>query len=77
MKFNFDQIIDRRGSDSYKWNLPQESDIIPMWVADMDFHVAPAIVNALEKRVQHGIFGYVAVPNKFYEATINLSLIHI
>lgn len=71
MKFNFDQIIDRRGSDSYKWNLPQESDIIPMWVADMDFHVAPAIVNALEKRVQHGIFGYVAVPNKFYEATIN------
>lgn len=72
MKFNFDEIIDRRGTNSVKWNLPdKDSDVIPMWVADMDFRVAPAIKEALQRRVEHDIFGYVSVPEAYYQATID------
>ena len=48
-----------------------DADTLPMWVADMDFRVAPAIVEALRKRVEHGIFGYTRVPDAYYEAVIN------
>lgn len=68
MKHNFDEIIPRRGSNSYKWDTAAEEDILPMWVADMDFRTAPAIIDALAKRVQHGIFGYTKVPQSYYEA---------
>ena len=68
MKYNFDEIIDRRGTNSYKWDLVKEEDVIPMWVADMDFQTAPAIIEALQKRVAHGIFGYTLVPDSYYEA---------
>ncbi len=71
MKYDFDTLIDRRGTNSYKWNLPQHSDVIPMWVADMDFRTAPAIVEALKRRVDHGIYGYVTVPDAFYQAAID------
>lgn len=72
MKFNFDEIINRRGTNSMKWEMPdKDKDIIPLWVADMDFRVAPAITEALQKRVEHGIFGYVSVPDAFYRATID------
>jgi len=54
---NFDEIIDRRASGCEKWNLYAE-DVLPMWVADMDFRVAPAISQALGQVVEHGIFGY-------------------
>jgi cystathionine beta-lyase len=54
---NFDEIIDRRASGCEKWNFYAE-DVLPMWVADMDFRVAPAITQALHQRVDHGIFGY-------------------
>lgn len=57
MKFNFDQIIDRRNSDSIKWNL-FEDDVLPLWVADMDFKSPPAVIQALRKRIDHGLFGY-------------------
>ncbi len=68
MKYNFDEIIPRRGSNSYKWDTAKSDDILPMWVADMDFRTAPAIIDALAKRVEHGIFGYTKVPQAYYEA---------
>jgi len=71
MTYDFDKHIDRRGSGCYKWDTPTDSGIIPMWVADMDFRVAPAITDALHKRIDHGIFGYVKVPEEYYDAVIN------
>ena len=62
MKYDFDTIIPRRGTNSYKWDTPEEENVLPMWVADMDFRTAPAIIDALQKRVAHGIFGYTKVP---------------
>jgi cystathionine beta-lyase len=56
--FNFDHVPDRRGTDSQKWQKYAGRDILPMWVADMDFESPPAIVQALHERVAHGIFGY-------------------
>ena len=68
MKYNFDEITQRRGSNSYKWDSSSDESVLPMWVADMDFRTAPAIVDALAKRVQHGIFGYTKVPQAYYNA---------
>ena len=70
MKYDFDKEIIRRGSNSYKWDMPEEDGVLPMWVADMDFEVAPCITEALLKRVAHGIFGYTLVPESYYEAVI-------
>lgn len=69
--FNFDTVINRRGTNSYKWDIVKEEDVIPLWVADMDFKAAPAILEALKKRVEHGVFGYTLVPDSYYEAIIN------
>lgn len=71
MKYNFDEIIPRRGTNSYKWDAAEAEDVLPMWVADMDFRTAPAVVEALQKRVEHGIFGYTKVPSVYYEAVID------
>lgn len=68
MKYDFDEIIVRRGTDSYKWDSADNENVLPMWVADMDFRTAPAIVNALQRRVEHGIFGYTRVPDGYYAA---------
>lgn len=69
MKYDFDKIIPRQGTNSYKWDsFPVGKDVLPLWVADMDFRTAPAITNALAKRVAHGIFGYVHVPDEYYTA---------
>lgn len=70
-QFDFDEIVVRRGTNSYKWDLPKGEDIIPMWVADMDFKTAPCIIDALKQRVEHGIFGYTFVPDSYYDAIIN------
>lgn len=70
MKYDFDTNISRRGTNSYKWD-SAEDGVLPMWVADMDFRTAPAIVNALQQRVEHGIFGYTRVPDDYYEAVTN------
>lgn len=64
----FDDAPDRRGSNSYKWDIDAPADVIPLWVADMDFRVAPPIIEALESRVKHGIFGYTHVPAQYYQA---------
>ena len=53
--YNFDKNIDRRHSNCYKWDVTDDSEVIPMWVADMDFQVAPAIIDTLRKRVEHGV----------------------
>ena len=68
MKYNFDEIIPRRNTNSYKWDTAATDSILPFWVADMDFRVAPPVIKALEKRVQHGIFGYTKVPQAYYDA---------
>ncbi len=56
--FDFDEIIDRRGTGGEKWDRYQGQDVIPMWVADMDFRVPPGVTQALQARVDHGIYGY-------------------
>lgn len=70
--YDFDKIIPRRGTNSYKWDsMPEDKkDLLPLWVADMDFRTAPAIVEALARRVEHGIYGYVHVPDKYYRSVI-------
>ena len=68
MKYVFDDITPRRATNSYKWDTAHDDDVLPMWVADMDFRTAPAVVEALRKRVEHGIFGYTKVPPAYYEA---------
>lgn len=67
MKYDFDKTTDRRSTNSYKWDSAPEG-VLPMWVADMDFRTAPAIIDALQKRVAHGIFGYTRVPDAYYDA---------
>ena len=67
MKYDFDKQISRRGTDSYKWDSAESEHVLPMWVADMDFPTAPAIVDALKKRIEHGIFGYTRVPESYYK----------
>ena len=71
MKYNFDELTERRGTNSVKWDENTAyPDILPMWVADMDFRTAPCIIEALRRRVDHGIFGYCHVPEEYYHATI-------
>lgn len=68
MDYDFDQVIERRGGDSYKWNQPMEADFLPMPVADMDFRTSPEILAALHRRTDHGIFGYAQAPASTIEA---------
>lgn len=71
MKYDFEKITQRRGTNSYKWDSTDDKEVLPMWVADMDFPTAPCIINALKKRVEHGIFGYTRVPEEYYDAVIS------
>lgn len=72
--YDFDKVIDRKGSNSVKWDKLEEvygkDDILPMWVADMDFEVAPPIQEALKKRVDHGAFGYTYAGDEYYDSVI-------
>ena len=74
MKYDFDKVIDRTGTESLKWVYPRKvlkvDDAIPMWVADMDFESPPAVVEAVKRRVEHGVFGYPLVPPSFFAAAI-------
>ncbi|MFN2144247.1 MAG: MalY/PatB family protein [Anaerolineales bacterium] len=70
MDFNFDEIINRRGTDCAKWDLPGE-DVLPMWVADMDFKAPPAVLEALSEAVAHGVFGYPYYGARVQEAVAN------
>ncbi len=68
MKYDFDQVVERRGSGCLKWDTG-DRDVLPMWVADMDFPAAKPILDALRRRVDHGIFGY-SVPDESYLASL-------
>ena len=74
-KYDFDQIIDRSGSNDIKHCVLQErwgrSDLLPLWVADMDFATPDFIVDALKKRLEHPIFGYTSIPTDYWSAIIN------
>ena len=72
MNYNFDEIIDRNGTDSVKWDAVQgrwgRNDLIPMWVADMDFRTAQPIIDACRKKAEEGIWGYTSRPASYFEA---------
>ena len=73
--YDFDEIIPRKNTNSMKWDkleeVYQREDLLPMWVADMDFLVAPQITSALEKRIKHGIYGYTFCSDDYYASVIN------
>ena len=81
MKYNFDQLVERRGTGCVKWDecVPHSDlqvresleGVIPLWVADMDFAVAPAIQEAIRKRAEHPVFGYTHVQDDYYDAVIS------
>ncbi|MDF2851451.1 MalY/PatB family protein [Sphingobacterium sp. 40-24] len=73
MIYNFDKTIVRRGTDSVKWNQHDYADLIPLWVADMDFPAAQPVVDALAQRVQHAVYGYATIPTAFYSAVMSWS----
>ena len=68
MKYDFDEIVPRRGTNAIKWDMDTDPEVLPMWVADMDFRTAPAVAAALKRRVQHDIFGYATAPKAYYDA---------
>ena len=70
MSYDFDQIIDRRWSDSIKWRRYGE-DVLPMWVADMDFQAPAPVIRALQERVAHGVFGYGSTPDQLREVIVD------
>ena len=71
MKYDFDELVERRGTGCVKWDESPEEGIIPLWVADMDFKAAPAIQKAIRERAEHGVFGYTHVDDDYYEAIIS------
>ena len=76
MAYDFTSVVERRGTACVKWDAPNGAgipagEVIPMWVADMDFRTAPCIIDALRKRVEHGVFGYTEVPESYYDAVIS------
>jgi cysteine-S-conjugate beta-lyase len=70
-QFDFDEVIDRRGTAALKWDKYAGRDVIPMWVADMDFRSAPAIIEALKRRAEHGVFGYTDPPQELGNAIVS------
>ena len=71
MKYDFDKPTQRRGTHCVKWDEAPSDKVIPLWVADMDFEAAPAIVEAVVKRAQQGIYGYTLVEDDYYNAVIS------
>ena len=69
--YGFDDVVTRLGSGCVKWDECPHEDLIPLWVADMDFKAAPAIMDALRRRVEHGVFGYTHVPEAYYRSVCN------
>jgi cystathionine beta-lyase len=74
MKYDFDKVIDRRNTCSFKWDMAEklvgEKDVLPLWVADMDFQSPAPVIEAIKKRAEHGIFGYTVIPDSCYESVI-------
>ena len=80
MTYSFDKIVDRRGSGDLKHGVLQErygrSDLLPLWVADMDFETPPFITEALRQRLDHSLFGYTIVPEELWDVIIQWTLEH-
>lgn len=72
MQFDFDKIIERRGTGSEKWIKFEGRDILPLWVADMDFASPPAVTEALAERVKHGVFGYAQPTPSLLETIVRM-----
>lgn len=74
-KYDFDEVIDRKGTCSEKWDGLKKhfgtDDVLPMWVADMDFKLPPEVIKLIVERSKHGIFGYPVRTESYYEAIIN------
>ncbi|WP_319404004.1 MalY/PatB family protein [uncultured Anaeromusa sp.] len=70
MKHNFDELIERRGTECKKWNT-YDADVIPMWIADTDFKCPQPVIEAMVKRAEHGIFGYPTNLNSFEQSIVN------
>lgn len=72
MKYNFDEIVRRDGTNAFKYDQRQAvfgtDDVIPLWVADMDFRAAQPVIDAVEKAAHHGIYGYTVTPERFFKA---------
>lgn len=75
MKYNFDEIVNRRSTDCVKWDSIQDTygdeDLLPMWVADMDFKAPPEVLKVISEKVDHGILGYNCQSNSLYDSIIN------
>ena len=75
MNYNFDEPIDRRGTNAEKIEGMKDiwgrTDLIPMWVADMDFATPPFVLDAVKKRCEHPVLGYTCKPDSYYQAIIN------
>ncbi len=67
--YDFDKLVLRRGTGSLKWD--SRRNVLPFWVADMDFQTAPCVLEALRRRVDHGVFGYTYVDDSYYDALID------
>ena len=70
MKYNFDKVISRRETHSTKWLKFDDTDVLPMWIADMDFKCPLEIIKHIQKRIDQGIFGYTDEPNNLSTAFI-------
>ncbi len=70
VKTNFDVVVPRRGTNSYKWDEETDAEVLPLWVADMDFPTAPVVREAVSRRAAHGVFGYTMVPDAYYDSVI-------
>jgi len=70
--FNFDTLVERRGTASMKWDKYKDRDIIPMWVADMDFQSPPAVIRAIQQRAEYGVFGYTLTPEVLNDQVISM-----
>lgn len=71
MTYDFDKLVERRGTNCVKWDESPDDEVIPLWVADMDFKAAPAIQKAILERAEHGVFAYTLVDEDYYTAVIN------
>ncbi len=71
-RFDFDELVERHGTSSMKWDKYGSREIIPMWLADMDFRSPPQILRAIEKRTAHGIFGYTLPPQELNRLIVSM-----
>jgi len=70
--FDFDTPVERRGTASMKWEKYKNQDIIPLWVADMDFRSPPAVIRAIQQRAAYGVFGYTLPPEELNQIVISM-----